>query len=245
MIVEAEQWGLGVSRYVHLNPVRLGKLGLNKAQQQRIRVGAMGAPEAAVVCERTRQLRRYRWSSYRAYIGLARVPEWLECGGVLQLGGGGPAEQRRKYREYVEGAVREGLEKSPWEELRERVVLGGREFLLGLREQWVGDDREQRGVRRLREPRPDLASVIRCVEEVKGRKWEEFRDQHGDTGRDLVWYLGRKVCGAKLNALAELAGVKEYATVAMAVKRFAARLCRRKSLQRDHERARQLLHVKM
>jgi hypothetical protein len=82
----------------------------------------------------------------------------------------------------------------------------------------------------LREQRPDLGSVIRCVEDVRGQKWDQFRDLHADTGRDLVLYLGRKVCGIKLKDLAAVAGVKEYATVAMAVKRYEARLKRQGTL---------------
>lgn len=150
VIVDTEQWGLALSRYIHLNPVRTGKLGLSKTQRQRIRVGVGGSPDAEMVRERTAQLRRYRWSSYRGYIGLAKVPEWLQCGAVLKLGGGDQGEPRRKYRAYVEKALRDGLAKSPWEELKEQVVLGSHEFVVGLREELAGDDREQRGVRRLR-----------------------------------------------------------------------------------------------
>jgi putative transposase len=245
VILDAEQWAVGLSRYIHLNPVRTSRQGLNKTQQQRIRVGAGDAPEAALVRERTTTLRRYRWSSYRAYVGLAKAPGWLECRSVLKLGGGTKGEERKSYREYVEGAVREGLEKSPWEELKEQVVLGTQEFVVGLRQQLAGDEREQRGARRLREQRPDLGSVIRCVEDVRGQKWDQFRDLHADTGRDLVLYLGRKVCGIKLKDLAAVAGVKEYATVAMAVKRYEARLKRQRTLQEECRRVEQLLNVKI
>ena len=41
------------------------------------------------------------------------------------------------------------------------------------------------------EVRPDLEAVIAAVEWVKGEKWDEFRDRHGDRGRDLVLHLGR------------------------------------------------------
>jgi REP element-mobilizing transposase RayT len=245
VIVEAEQWALGLSRYVHLNPVRTGRLGLNKSQQQRIRAGAGDAPDGEVVRERTAQLRRYRWSSYRAYIGLAKVPGWLECRTVLKMGGGRKGEEARNYRQYVEGAIREGLDKSPWEELKEQVILGSQEFVVGLRGQLAGDEREQRGVRRLREQRPELEAVIRSVEEVKGQKWREFRDRYGDPGRDLILYLGRRVSGLPLNRLAAWAQVKEYATVAMAIKRFETRLKRDRILQEECRRAGQLLTVKM
>jgi hypothetical protein len=60
-----------------------------------------------------------------------------------------------------------------------------------------------------------------------------------------VLYLGRKVCGIKLKDLAAVAGVKEYATVAMAVKRYEARLKRQRTLQEECRRVEQLLNVKM
>ena len=101
VLVSREEWGLALSRYLHLNPVRLGKLGLNKSQQQRIRAGVAGGPRPAVVRERMALLRAHRWSSYRSYLGLTVKPEWLECDEILSLGGGQKGEQRRRYREYV------------------------------------------------------------------------------------------------------------------------------------------------
>ena len=96
--VSPEEWGLALSRYVHLNPVRIQSLGLGKTDRQAQRVGLSPAPEAGVVQQRIRLLRAYRWSSYRSYIGLGPTPAWLECGTVLALGGGAKAEQRRRYR---------------------------------------------------------------------------------------------------------------------------------------------------
>ncbi len=82
--------------------------------------------------------------------------------------------------------MREGLKKSPWEELQEQVVLGGGEFLQTLRAQVSGNAREQRGAKRLAQARPALEEVIANVEQVKGRPWAEIRPWHGDDGRDLV-----------------------------------------------------------
>jgi hypothetical protein len=66
--------------------------------------------------------------------------------------------------------------------------------------------------------------VIGAVERVKGRRWAEFRDQYGDSGRDLTLYLGRRVCGLKLAELAEAVGLRNYGVVATSVKRYAERL---------------------
>ena len=44
IVVDRLGWGLEVSRYVHLNPVRVEKLGLGKGQRQRDRQGVGSAP---------------------------------------------------------------------------------------------------------------------------------------------------------------------------------------------------------
>ena len=39
VVVSREEWALELSRYVHLNPVRVGKLGLSESERKRIRRG--------------------------------------------------------------------------------------------------------------------------------------------------------------------------------------------------------------
>jgi len=244
VVVHQEEWALALSRYVHLNPVRVKALGLSKQQRQIQRAGPSSKPEAAQVRERLARLQQYRWSSYRAYIGLEKKPEWLQCDVVLDLGGGRKGERRRNYREYVESAVREGMEKSPWEGLREQVVLGGEAFVAALRTHVRGDEQEQRGAKRLIEVRPGLDEVIAAVERIKGEKWAEFRERHGDRGRDMVLYLGRRVCGMKLVELAEAAGLKNYAVVATNAKRYAQWLQRDRVEQGRMRQVSQLLNCK-
>jgi len=108
-----------------------------------------------------------------------------------------------------------------------------------------GDDREQRGARRLNVPRPGLGEIIGCVERVRREKWEQFRDRHGDRGRDLVLYLGRRVSGLTLNELARGVGMKEYATVGMAIKRYAACLEANAAEQKRVTSALRMLNLKM
>jgi len=237
VVVEHQAWALSLSRYVHLNPVRIGVLGLDKAARDRQRQGAGPPPEAAQVRERIGRLRRYRWSSYRAYVGFAQAPSWLERQAVLGLLGSGNDQCRRQaYREYVESAVRQGLAESPWEGLVGQVVLGGAEFVQGLQGLLKGNEKEQPGLRRLRE-RPGWEQVVRAVEKVKGERWEVFRDRQGDWGRDLALYLGRKHSGMKLAELGAAAGGLDYRTVGWAVARFGQRVTQDRSLAELMRRA--------
>jgi REP element-mobilizing transposase RayT len=243
IVVDPKGWGLELSRYVHLNPVRVGKWGRHKAARQGSPEGVVGAPKAEEVRERIARLRGYRWSSYRAYMGLDKGPAWLRCDEVLGWVGGRPGKrQREAYREHVESAVRQGLAQSPWEGVSEQVVLGGAQFVRKMVEGLRGDAREQTGLRRL-QGRPKLAEVITVVEKLKGEKWEEFRDRYGDWGRDLVLYLGRKACGLKLKELGVAAGGIDYVSVSAAVRRFEMRLGKDAALARALSRARQALQT--
>jgi putative transposase len=223
IIVDAVGWGLELSRYIHLNPVRVGRQGLDKTARQRDRAGLGERPDAARVKARTAELRRYAWSSYRAYLGLVAPPVWLARERILELGGGrkGP-NARESYREYVESAVRQGLAESPWEKLVAQTILGGAEFVRQIGQTLGGEGREQSRWRELRS-RATVEEIIAAVEKIKGERWEKFRDRYGDWGRDLVLYLGKKGSSSRLKELGRAAGGMDYMSVSAAVHRLAGR----------------------
>lgn len=225
-----------VSRYVHLNPVRLKRLGLAKMDQHRLAAGLTGPPNATVINERIHQLRRYRWSSYRAYIGLESAPAWLTMSSVLSSLGGAAKKFTRHYRKYVENAVREGLTESPWERLEAGLLLGSRDFVRRAKGRLHGNYREQPAMRRLRE-RHTLDDVVRVMERIKREPWESFRDRHGDWGRDAVLWLARKHCGMTLKELGAAVGGVDYVTVCTAVRRLEQRS------QRDRQLTATLRHA--
>jgi len=85
VLVKRDEWALSLSRYVHLNPVRLAELGLGKRHRRAQSAGLSPAPDAAQVRKRLEVLRSHRWSSYRACAGLCASPTWLECDTILSL----------------------------------------------------------------------------------------------------------------------------------------------------------------
>ncbi len=237
LVVEAESAACEVSRYVHLNPVRVQALGLNKRAQQALRQGLSGAPERGPVEQRLKRLRQYRWSSYRAYVGAAEAARWLTTHVVLGMtGGGSRGERQRAYRQYVEEAVRQGLVESPWERVEAQLLLGTAAFVKRLRRLARGDEREQPALKQLRE-RPGWEEAVRVVEKLKGEKWEQFRDRYGDSGRDVTLYLARHCCGMKLRPLADAVGGMDYGSVSNTVQRLARRAKQDKKLGRFLEQA--------
>jgi REP element-mobilizing transposase RayT len=243
ILVDPLGWGLELSRYVHLNPVRIGRQGLDKRARERDHAGVGEKPDMAVIKARTAALRRYPWSSYRAYLGVAKAPPWLTRERILNLGGRRKGQSSQEaYREYVESAIRQGLAESPWEKLTARTVLGGVEFVRQAGKWLTGDLREQPRWRQLR-GRPQIPEIIAAVAKAKGEQWETFRDRHGDWGRDLVLYLGKKGFGIKLRELGEWAGGMNYISVSAAVRRMERRAERDPALTAALNRCRKKLQM--
>ena len=212
-------WALGASVYIHLNPIRTLAAGLGKTLDRAEALGLSQVdPETAKW--RMRELRLYRWSSYRAYAGYGSAPEWLTTGVLLQQTGGPSG-----YRELVRQHAVRGTLPSGYEDLRGRVALGSQAFLKKVRG-WAGRvTREQPGRRDvMRWARTE--DIVRVVEAEWGEPWAQFCDRHGDWGRDLALYLARQRSGLSLRQIAEAFGVGQYKAVGKAVERFSASLDR-------------------
>lgn len=231
VMVEPETWALSLSRYIHLNPARVGHLGLDKATQRGRRQGLGERATPEVIQARLELLRGYRWSSYRAFAGYEQPPGWLDYESVLGLGGGRGKERRRLYRQDCEAALKEGELECPWEAVVGRLVLGSQEFLERLLEKDLDGELEGEVKARLA-PRPSFAEVVRAVEGIKDEAWSAFRDRRGDWGRDLALHLGRQLGGMCLAALAQEVDAGNRMTVSVALRRFGQRLSQDKPLRK-------------
>jgi hypothetical protein len=241
-MVEPSTWSVALSHYIHLNPVCVSALRLGKSDRAAAAMPGLAAPAPELVRKRLERLREFPWSSYRAYVGAAKCPHWLTCDHILEhMGQRGPAARQQRYRAEAEAMLRQGLPPSPWEQLKAQVVLGSQKFLRKISAAMAGNQREQPAIRQLA-ARSNWDAVLATVEKLKRQSWAEFRDRHGDPGRDLVLYLARKHCGLKLGEIGALAGGLDYVSVAMAVRRFAARLKRDKHLAAQVEKAHRQLH---
>ncbi len=80
LLVDRDRYLLALVRYIHRNPVR---------------AGLATRPEA------------YRWSSHRAYLGLAELP-WLSTGPVLRCFGDRLGESQRRFKAFVDRGMPEG-----------------------------------------------------------------------------------------------------------------------------------------
>jgi REP-associated tyrosine transposase len=217
LLVESGEYVLGLSRYMHLNPVRGKRLGLGDPRQRRHR------------------LRTYRWSSYRGYAGLARQWEFVSEELVLEeLGGRGPKERRLRYRQFVEEGLLRDIS-NPTEAARWQTVLGSEGFVQQIKDRMQPQREKRREVKALRQGtrgRPDPLELVRVVAreaDLPLRRLLEgkaYRLQARSVAMWLVWHR----CALSLREIGALFGGMDYAAVAQRIRRLEADRAMEKSL---------------
>ena len=100
------------------------------------------------------------------------------------------------------------------------LVLGSTAFARRMR---LKGNRDEMTALRVLERGVTWAEVVAAVERVKGERGADFRDRHGDWGRDLALAVAHRRTGLTLAALGEVAGGLRYAAVAQAIRTFPRR----------------------
>jgi REP element-mobilizing transposase RayT len=230
ILVEGSAWGLEVSVYIHMNCVATMAMELGKTEREAQKAGLAKHPTSEQVERRLGKLREFKWSSYRAYAGYEKASAWLDIDGIRSRAGGEAAEeQEKRYVELVEDRIRQGVAEPLMSSVKWGVVLGGERFARKVRGK-IRIFRESGGRRELTERR-EFADIVKMVERIKGKVWREFKDSHGDWGRDLALWAGRRYCGMTLSELGDKAGDVDYTAIAMALKRLEERAKKDKSLR--------------
>ena len=212
-----------VAQYLHLNPVRIGGLGLAKEDQRKAKVGACADPGAELVARRLNLLREYLWSSWRAYAGLESAPTWLTRDRIQEgCGGRRLKEQRAALIKYTEQPIRQGRMDSPWDGLVAGVVLGEAAEAVALLNRAEKNPARQAEERRRAAARlrPEWVVIVRAAESVLGRTWSEMTEAYGDWGRDGTMAVATRHLGWRLaDVVREVPGLK-YAAAAQGIRRF-------------------------
>ena len=233
-------WALECSLYVHLNPVRIKKLGQGKDDRAREKLGLLPAePSGAQILKRLEKLRSHPWSSYPAYAGYVEPPAWLTCAELWRRCADTGKDPKKEYRDWIEDYVRQGLTEGAFAKLSTAVAIGSAAFIAKLRKQVLkqkGENTNERDWRRLL-PFPE---VMAAVASVRGESWENFVNRHGDWGRDLALHIGRVRCGLTLKELGRYVGMNIRA-VSQAAKRMESRLKAEKGLSKAYRQTLKIL----
>jgi putative transposase len=221
LLVEEGDYLLGLSRYLHLNPVR-GRV-----------IGA-GNPK-----ERRKRLRSYRWSSYPGYAGLTKqnpsVSEELVLG---EFGGRTIQQDKLRYRRFVEEGLLREIE-NPFEAVQWQIVLGSESLVRKVKDKLRSKHDHGREVTALRrsarttEPRVLVSRVAAHYGMSVNKLLRE--SVYGSETRNLAIWLAWQNSGLTLREIGSMFGGLDYAAVSQRIRRIQKRAERDKKLKRTFE----------
>ena len=178
IIVEDDAGWQELARYVHLNPVRVISLGLGKRDRAASREGMVARPEPAVIAERLRVLREYRWSSYRGYAGYCVALNWI-CDEPLSrlCGGRGDAETKGRSARIHRAGGPSGNHRATLGPVGSRDGAGQRGICANTSAGLRANRREQPQLKALARP-VEWSRIISALEEAKGESCEGSHPGH-------------------------------------------------------------------
>jgi len=204
-LIDADSYLLDVSRYVHLNPVRI------RAEAER------------TVVEKKALLERYSWSSYPGYISPKRRYPWVTYELLESFGEDSP-KGRAGYRRFVEAGLTGKLD-DPLEKGRGHGIIGDAPFIERVTRlvPKVTSTREVPAIRRMARTRgPER--IISIVSDATGVA-PDLLLSRGCRGpeRALLMELLARHGGMNQREIGERMGI-DYSAVSIRRKRFRVAL---------------------
>ena len=207
LLVEADEYLLPLSRYIHLNPIRIHRF------------------KHAAVQSKTDYLKTYPWSTYPAYGYLTKRDQHIDYSWLLNTYfGKDSAQGRRRFRAYVHQGI-EGHIKNPFDEVVHQSILGNQNFIKWVKKKLPGVG--QREIPSLRNLQHDIAAkrIIDEVARMADVQPEELlnRKTRLKELRQVAMELSYRYSNAKQAEIGAAFGV-DYSTVSQSRARLKAKL---------------------
>ena len=193
-LVDADDYLLELSRYVHLNPVRVGKY-------------------KKLAChEQMQYVERYWWSSLPGYLYKRKSVDFVSYDMVLSMVG-----NQRRYRKFLLDGLQSGV-KDPFMDVQYRMVLGDDDFVSRVRGEYLenGSLSEQPTYREMVGKFIAADEVLTCVAKTLGVDIDRARVRLGGSiERGIIAELLYRYSGIKQREIGQLLGGVGYTTVSM------------------------------
>ncbi len=213
-LIDVDNYLKEVSRYIHLNPVKVGKTRNLSAASRR------------------KALAVYPWSSYPGYRSPGNRRRFLRTDEILSYFGGDTVRGRRGYARYVEHGISASLD-NPLELGKGHGIVGDADYVLAIRDRYFPRDADTREIPAARPaaPRHDLERIIEAVCTVTGVSREAIlRKGYRGAGRGLLMELLYRHGGLRQREIGALMGI-DYSAVSVSRKRLQASMCGRQQLR--------------
>ena len=191
-LVDADNYLLELSRYIHLNPIRR-----HKRQNSDYR-------------NRLSYIRRYRWSSLPGYLDARNVDDLVTYDMIIEMIGG-----RQAYSRFITDGIRHGIG-DLFEEVQHQTILGDDDFVALVKSKFIDDGslRDQPSYRGVCADTLSPQSVLLCVSKVYGTSTKELLQRRGDgIQRGILVEMLYRYCGMTLAAIGRFVGGIDYGGV--------------------------------
>jgi REP element-mobilizing transposase RayT len=178
ILVDADEYLKQLSRYIHLNPIRAKIVG---------------------------HLKDYQWSSYPAFAGYVKAPQWLETKWLLSLFG----KNKKRYRNFVEKVQNIEIE-NPSKDVVHGLILGSADYVKWIKTNFIKKEADTKDKPQLRNLKPrilledlilNVCKEFDCEREIIIQKGLKRND-----ARDVAIFLSREMTGESGVALGRFFG---------------------------------------
>ncbi len=208
IVVSKDNYLVELSRYIHLNPFR---------------AGMVEKPE------------EYQYSSYKTYI-TGKKDEILTQDLILGLIAGHKSEARRKYKAFVETAMR--VNEEPDEVVKDvygGIILGGTKFiketLERIKEEYLL--KEEVSQRRALQSKYGVEEVLDLVSGKQKISRKDITGNRFPEKRKIAIYLMKKHTQSTNKQIGEMFGGISYSAVAKVYNRFEEELTKNRRIRRE------------
>jgi len=214
-LIDADNYLLSVSRYVHLNPVRVNKL-LNKKADKKWNI-----------------LMNTRGSSLPGYLSVRKREEFVDYQILLDYMGGDNQSGRGYYRRFIQQGLSKEID-NPLQLGKGNGIVGKSDFIQSVKAKFIKKDKAQREIPALRALNQQLEpeEFIRHFVSLSGKGKAEICQRGKQTvERAMLMELLYRFCHLTQPQIGELVGGIDYSAVSQARKRLQLQLEREPKLK--------------
>ena len=207
-LIDADNYLLEVSRYIHLNPIRIKGFS-RKTDKEILDV-----------------LLQNETSSLIGYFYMRKRDDFVNYEPVFDYMGGDNRKGRQRYRRFIQWGIKQGT-KNPLELGKGNGIIGEADFVKWIKEKFLSKDTSKREQPALRELRKEFKpeELIDHFTDLIGKRKEDIC-QRGKQSleRSMLMEFLYRFCHITQPEIGRLVGGIDYSAVSQARKRLRVRL---------------------
>lgn len=220
-LIDADGYLKEVSRYVHLNPVRIKKYA-GMETDQRIRI-----------------LNNFTYSSFAGYTNTKKRDDFVHYHTILDYWGGGTKDGRASYRQFVyRGLIKDDA--NPLDIGKGNGIIGSDGFITHIKEKYLTridqvSDRELPHLKKIRSTYTPEKLIDAFCQLTGSDRNEICRRGKNSTERSMLMELLYRFCNIKQPEIGRYLGNIDYSAVSVSRKRLRLKIAEDLSLKQKFD----------